>query len=173
MTQQYTFSERKEKTAQLIWTGFILSFFLIQAVIWTVAISVTANDQSHAVVADYDEKALMWDEEKARRTASAQLGWQSELVVDRASDILGFREVEFQIHDANNRPVKNANVELTAFHRARVAQRQRIVLSELNNGVYAGRVQIRKTGLWQFDGVARKGDDVFMFNERQSIKAGN
>ena len=173
MTQRSSFNEHKEKTAQLIWTGIILSFFLIQAVIWTVAISVTANDQSHAVVAGYDEKALLWDEEKARRMASTQLGWQFKLIVDPASDIRGFREVKFKLRDSINRPLTDANVELTAFHRAYAAQPQHVTFSELSDGVYAGQVQIRKTGFWQFDGVARKGDDAFIINERQMIKAGN
>jgi nitrogen fixation protein FixH len=173
MTNPAPTLEQKEKTAQLVWTGFILSFFLIQAVIWTVAFSVTANDQSHAVVAGYDEKALLWDEEKARRTASAQLGWQSELVVNPASDIRGFREVTFILHNANNSPITDATVELTAFHRGRAAQRQLVRFSELSDGVYAGQVQIRKTGLWQFDGVARKGDEAFIISQRQSIKAVN
>ena len=166
-------SEDKEKTAQLVWTGFILSFFLIQAVIWTIAISVTANDQSHAVVAGYDEKALLWDEEKARRAASANLGWQSELVVDPDSDIRGFREVTIKLQDANDRPIENATVDLTAFHRGHAAQQQLVTFSEHNDGVYWGQVQVRHSGQWQFDGVARQGDDAFIFNERQSIKAGN
>ena len=34
--------EQKEKTAQLVWTGFILMFFFVQAIIWIVAITLTA-----------------------------------------------------------------------------------------------------------------------------------
>ena len=74
--------EQKEKTAQFVWTGFILLFFVIQAIVWTVAISITTRDPSHAVVAGYDEKALNWDDEKALRLASANLGWQAEIVID-------------------------------------------------------------------------------------------
>ena len=62
--------ENKEKTAQLMWTGFILGFFVIQAIIWIIAISITARDASHAVVAGYDEKALKWDDQKALSAAS-------------------------------------------------------------------------------------------------------
>ena len=156
-----------------MWVGFILSFFLIQAVIWTIAIWVTATDQSHAVVAGYDEKALLWDEEKARRAASARLGWQSNLDIDSDSDIRGFRQVTFEIRDANEMPVKQATIEMTAFHRARVAQRQLITVSEAGDGIYTGQVQVRKSGLWQFDGWARKGDDTFLINERQTLKAEN
>ncbi len=173
MTQLAATIEQKEKTAQLMWLGFILMFFLIQAVIWTVAISATANDPSLAVVADYDEKALKWDEEKARRTASAQLGWHSEIVVDSESDIYGFRNVRIKLQDANLVPIENATVELTAFHRARAAEPQRIKISGQGNGIYSGFVQVRKNGMWQFDGCAKRRDDTFLINERQSIMADN
>ena len=173
MSQLTATFERKEKTAQLMWLAFILSFFLIQAVIWTVAISVTATDQSHAVVAGYDEKALLWDEEKARIVASEKLGWTSEIVVDPASDIRGFRTVTIKLNDANESPVTGATVSLTAFHRARAAQPQQVTLSEFEPGKYAGQVQVRKTGLWQFSGTASAGDDTFLIDERQQIKAGN
>lgn len=173
MTQISPNIEQQEKSAQLMWLGFILMFFLIQAVIWTVAISATANDRSHVVVAGYDEKALKWDEEKALRAASARLGWQSEIVVGLDSDIYGFRNVTIKLLDANQTPLENAIVELTAFHRARAAEPQTVKMSELSNGIYSGMVQVRKSGLWQFDGSATKGDDTLLINERLSIKAGN
>ncbi len=49
--------EERERSAQFLWMGFIISFFAIQAVIWTFALIMTSNDKSHAVVAGYDEKA--------------------------------------------------------------------------------------------------------------------
>ena len=173
MTQLTATIEQKEKSAQLMWFGLMLMFFLIQAVIWTVAISATATDPSHAVVAGYDEKALKWDEEKARRQASAQLGWRAEIVVNPQSDIQGFRNVTIKLHDANQTPIENATVELTAFHRARAAQRQIVVISELSNGIYSGTVRVLKSGQWQFDGSATTDKDTFLINVRQTIKAGN
>ena len=165
--------EQREKSAQLMWTGFILMFFLIQAVIWTVAISATANDRSHVVVAGYDEKALMWDEEKALRAASVRLGWRAEISVSSGGDIYGIRNVTIKLQDANQTPIEKATLELTAFHRARAADRQQIEVSELSHGVYSGMIRIQKSGPWQFDGIAKKGDDTLLISERQSIKAGN
>lgn len=178
MNQTSNSIAQKERTAQLIWTAVILSFFLIQAVIWIFAISVTANDQSHAVVAGYDEKALLWDDEKARRLASAELGWQAELVVDSTSDIRGYRTltvnlIDAKISDATKSPVEKAKVELTAFHRGRAAVKQQISLTETEDGVYVGRIQIHKGGQWQFEGTATRGEHTFMINDRQSIKAGS
>ena len=163
---------QKEKTAQLIWTGFILMFFLIQAVLWLVAITVTANDKSHAIVAGYDEKALRWDEEQALRAASSRLGWKAELVVDPASDVRGLHEISIKLSDAEAQPVAGAHFDLTAFHRAYAGEPQLIKLKENQDGVYSGEVVLRKSGFWQFTGKAQSEDDVFFFDERQLVSAG-
>ncbi len=71
MNNLTTTIQQKEKTAQFLWTGFILMFFVLQAILWTVAITLTTGDKSHAVIASYDARALNWDEEVAQRNASA------------------------------------------------------------------------------------------------------
>ena len=73
MTEIQATLQQKEKTAQFLWTGFILMFFVIQAIVWIVAITLTANDKSHAVLPNYDERALKWNEEVALRAASEKL----------------------------------------------------------------------------------------------------
>jgi nitrogen fixation protein FixH len=162
--------ENKEKTAQLLWTGFILVFFIVQAIIWMVAISITIRDPSHAVVAGYDEKALKWDEEKALSEASAHLGWQAEILIDSSADILGNHAITVKLDDRDQSPVDDAKIELRAFHRALAGKPQQISLSEINEGVYTGQIQIRKSGLWQFEGVARKGEQTFLIDQRLSLE---
>ena len=164
--------QNKEKTAQLMWTGFILAFFVVQAIIWIVAISITSGDPSHAVVAGYDEKALKWDEEKALRMASSALGWQAEVVIDSTADIRGNHALTFKLVDREQLPVKTAEIELKAFHRAFAGEPQRVALSEISDGVYAGQIQIRKSGLWQFEGLARKGDDTYLIDQVLSLNVG-
>ncbi len=170
MTAEMTAGEMREKTAQLRWTVFILLFFLIQAVIWIVAISITTRDPSHAVVADYDERALNWDEERALRRASAALGWTATIRVDEAADIRGNRVIAIEISDGQQ-PVTDARLELTAFHRARAGQPHQLLMKEVGPGVYSGTLQVRHSGLWQFSGVARHNDDTFLFDERKRLNA--
>ncbi len=162
--------QRKEKTAQLAWTGFILLFFLIQAVIWIVAISVTANDNSHAVVQGYDQRALQWDQSRTVQLASDALGWDARLLVDQASDIHGNRVVSLAVNDANGEPVQQAATELQAFHCGRAAEVQQLPLQEIGPGVYSGKIQVRRPGHWQFQGTLIRGDEKFLFKERQEIQ---
>lgn len=165
MSQTITI-ENKEKSAQLIWTGFILGFFIIQAIIWTVAISITSRDRSHAVVAGYDEKALKWDDQKALASASASLGWKAEIVVDAKADIRGNHVLTIKLKDKTDSPIAGAAMELQAFHRAVASERQPIELRESESGIYTGQIQIQKSGLWQFEGFARRGDETFLVDQR-------
>ncbi|MCE2792876.1 MAG: hypothetical protein LW697_10550 [Blastopirellula sp.] len=51
---------QREATARLLWTGGIIAFFAIQAVLWIVAITLTSQDPSHVVFEGYDQRALNW-----------------------------------------------------------------------------------------------------------------
>ena len=173
MSEQNTQFERKEKTAQFAWTGFILLFFVLQAILWAIAITLTANDQSNAVVADYDKKALNWDDEVALRTASDRLGWQAVLHVDPGADFQRVHVITLELQNADQLPVIDANVQLTAFHRARAAEPQQIRFTEVGGGVYVGKLAVRQDGLWQFEGSAQKAGATFLINDKQLLGASN
>ncbi len=157
---------RKEKTTQLIWTGFILSFFLIQAAIWTVAILITSRDSSHAVVAGYDEQALRWDDLQAQQRASDALGWISTLEIARTGDVRGNRTICLEMTDRDKAPVENAKVEVRAFHRGKAAEVQNLEFTEIEPGIYSTQVQVRNEGNWQFSGVAVVNEHVLQIEKR-------
>ena len=165
--------EQKERTAQLMWTAFILMFFVIQAIIWTIAISITSRDESHAVVANYDEQALKWDEVKAMQRASYELGWQSQIAVDSNADIRGHRGLKLKITDKDGNAVDNAMISLQAFHRGRASEVQNLEFTEVERGTYQSTIQLRKTGNWQFSGVATKQADCYLIETHQYIQAGD
>ncbi len=75
----------------------IIAFFVIQAILWIVAISYTANDSSHVVLTDYEQKSLHWDEDQAIKRASAALGWKTDLKIDEQADIVGNRAVRLRL----------------------------------------------------------------------------
>ena len=169
---ELTTTEQQEKTAQFLWTGFIVLFFVIQAIIWTVAITLTASDKSHAVVSGYDQRALNWDEERALKNASEKLGWQANVFVDPAADIRKFHVITLQLQDSESKPVEQATLELNAFHRAEAADKQILSFSEVGKGVYSGKIRIHKSGLWQFEGRFRRDKDVFLVNQQLFVQAG-
>jgi nitrogen fixation protein FixH len=157
---------QKEITAQFAWTGFILAFFLIQAIIWIVAITYTLGDVSHAVVSGYDEQALRWDEIKSMRNASASLGWLCAIEVSDVSNIRGIRRVTCSLKDRAGQPVADANVKVQAFHVGRAGDKQRLQMVEVEPGIYESQVRIRRTGNWQFSGRAHRADAIFLIDQR-------
>lgn len=158
-----------EKTAQFLWTVFILMFFVIQAVIWTIAITVTATDSSHAVVADYDEMALKWDEVKRMQNESASLGWKCEIVIGDTADVLGNRNLTLTLNDSNQSPVKDVTVELTAFHCAHAANKLPLTMTETEPGVFSAVLPVKKFGRWQFDGKAFNEHQLYLIDQELKI----
>ena len=155
----------KERTAQFGWTVFILMFFCIQAVIWSVAISITARDTSHAVVDGYDEQALNWDEVKKARQQSAALGWGAEFKINSVADVRGERAISLMINDRNGDPISKAQLQVSAFHRGTAAERQDIDFKEVGPGVYTSRIQINRFGKWCFSGTVSVTDQIFLIDE--------
>ena len=82
------YSGMGEATARLLWTGGIIAFFAIQAVLWIVAITLTSQDPSHVVFEGYDQRALNWDSWQQSMRASAALGWQPRIEVATRADHL-------------------------------------------------------------------------------------
>ena len=161
--------QQKEKTAQFLWTGFILLFFVIQAIVWIIAITLTSNDKSHAVLPNYDQRALNWNEQVKVRAASQKLGWQSRLSIDETGDIMGQRVITMKLLDRDNRPVNDAAVELRAFHRARAGVPQMLQFAASGEGTYTSTIRVDKSGLWQFEGQAVAGSDVRLIEDRQFL----
>ena len=157
--------EQREKLAQLRWTGVILFFFLVQAILWTGAFMVTHNDPSHAIVAHYHEQALHWDEAQAARQASSALGWKAEIKVDPTGDTWHNRAIRLKLLDRNQHPIAKADVVLQAFHRSRAAEVQTIPLTETEPGIYSGTIRVRHAGRWQFDGTATQGKQQFLIDQ--------
>lgn len=165
----------RELTAQLLWTAFVLLFFVVQGILWTVAISVTAGDSSHAVVAGYDEQALQWDEVKKLQQASDRLGWKAEIMVDATGDVRGDHKVSVTLSKESNetggKDIEGVEVELTAFHRARAADPQTLTLEEITPGTYQGVLKVQHSGIWQFSGTASTANDKFLFEQKMNLKS--
>ena len=161
-----------EKIAQTIWTAFILAFFVIQAIIWTIAISVTANDQSHAVVSGYDQQALHWDQVKQAYSDSERLGWTARLSVSDSADLFSNRKFQLKLFDRNEQPVKNASIELKAFHRGAAADVQLIELSQNEPGIYLGIINVVRSGKWCFEGTAKLDGKTFYIQQTNEINGG-
>ena len=148
---------QREATARLLWTGGIIAFFAIQAVLWIVAITLTSQDPSHLVFEDYDERAVNWDSWQETMRASAALGWQSDLRIGADADVTGQRELLLTLVDRSGQPVRGAAVDLRLYHRARAAEAVTVSLQELLPGEYVTSFRAQQPGNWNFEVTASRG----------------
>ncbi len=161
---------RKEKLAQFIWTGIIVGFFVIQAIMWTVAIIVTANDKSHVIIADYENSSLSWDQTQSLKRDSEALGWQASIEVEANSRPTGERKLTLRLLNAAGQPIELPEITIEVFHWAEGSLIFPVSLKSVSAGLYEGELVMRKSGYWNFSAEIFKGDDRFFFEEKRYLK---
>ncbi len=167
----------QEQRARLIWTGGIIAFFVVQAIVWAIALYITNNDPSHAILPRYDQRALAWDTEAAAMTRSQELGWQVQLDVASQANYKGQRIVTIQLKDNQGAAVEGAQVNVSFFHRARAALRESsefkpVVEPTAISGSYTALLPLNRTGIWRFEIEAECQADKFIHMTETFVEAG-
>ena len=136
-----------------------------------IAITLATGDPSFAVVPDYYQKAVGYDDRRAALAASEQLGWSVQLEPAPTADVRGQRDAVVRLNDREGRPVEGASVRIDCYHVSRAADPQTFELIEVLPGQYIGAAKMDREGFWQFDLSATRGDDVFVSDLRQFVRA--
>jgi nitrogen fixation protein FixH len=148
---------------RFVMPAVVLGFLGAHMLFVLTAITVAVGDPSFAVVPDYYQKAVDWDEQKAERAASDALGWTVEVIPSRAVSIRGERDVEVVVHDADGVPVTGAAVSVTVYHHARASHVVEADLSPADApGHYAATLDMRNEGVWDITLRITRGDDRFV-----------
>ncbi len=166
--------QSREALAQMLWTGGIIGFFVIQAIIWAIAIMFTHNDPSHAVIADLDERTGSWDRRREAQTASDLLGCQTVIEVAPKADGQGTdgqttKEVQIRFMDQAGKPVIVEQLEVIGFHRSRVTERKQLALEPIEPGVWRVAEEMQQAGWWRFEGQASLGSDEYQFRTTEYL----
>jgi len=160
---------QREAAARMLWTGGIIGFFLIQAILWAVAITLTSQDPSHAVLEGYDQRALYWDSWQEAQRASSALGWNSVLEVSSPAEVSGRQNLFLQLTDRDGSPQTGATATLRVFHRARAGEAKTVSLEEAAPGTYVGDFQARHSGIWTLELTALKGEQHYFQEFRMEL----
>jgi hypothetical protein len=140
-------------------------FFMIQAVIWLVAISLTSGDVSQAVSPDYDAANMDGETRRLIRAGSERLGWASGLAIDRMADREGKHRVTLSLIDRDQLPVSGAAVQAIVFHKGRIAEAVELSFKETDTpGTYESSVHVRHGGWWVANGTAKRDQDTFLID---------
>ncbi len=133
------------------------------------AIALGTGDPSFAVVPNYYQKAVDYDERKVLLAESDALGWSTELIPGTAADASGQRDLVVQIKDEKGGAVRGLTVQIDAYHLARASDPVRLVCVEALPGQYIGKARMTKEGFWQFAVDASLGEKRFIAESKQFV----
>ncbi len=140
-----------ERKAMRTWVGMILFLLFGSIGMWIYAAVLAVSDPSMAIVPDYHEKALRWDEQLAIQQASQKLHWTTAFVLDPQPQAEGGRNLTLFLRDQAARPVEKGNVRLRYYHHARAKDHQTVTMKETSPGTYEAIVAIQREGTWQLE----------------------
>lgn len=162
----------REKRIQFTWLLIILGFFSVQAILWTVAISLTMGDRSHAVAPGYYEQGTDAPSRRELVAASKALGWTAEIRVDDELDVLGRRKLVVTLADREGAPVSCREATVTLFHCGHAADATTLTLSETVPGDYVSKSLFPWVGRWDFSLDCRRDDERFVEHWRLNVDEG-
>lgn len=164
---QATRNERKRFIMPAVVLGLLgshMTFILI-------AITLGTGDPSFAVVPDYYQKGVDYDDRKAMLAESAALGWSVQINPSQSADAIGQRELIVQVRDAEGNAVRGLDMKVDAYHVARASEPVACTCVEVLPGQYVATARISKEGFWQFAIDATAGDQRFVSELRQFVQA--
>lgn len=135
------------------------------------AITLGTGDPSFAVVPDYYQKAVDYDERKALLAQSDALGWTVSLTPANNVDAIDRRGLVVQIKDAQGVSVTGLSVRIEAYHLARAGDAVVFECVEALPGQYVGHAQVAREGFWQFSIDASMGEQRFVADVKQFVTA--
>lgn len=140
-----------ERRAKRFWIALVVFLFVVQSTIMGSVIHLAIGDPSAAVVPDYHNAALNWDETQRRRSAADRMGWEIEFAPSDVVDDRGMRAIEVTVVDQSGAPVDGLEVSGQLYHHARAADVCPITFDSGGNGRYIDLVPAAKVGLWQLE----------------------
>lgn len=138
------------------WPGMIfvllgLNFLVVGGTIF----AASYRKGTFAVEANYDVKALHWDDTAQQLATNKELGWTLTVISSARGRVV------ISLADSLARPLDGAEVSVTAFHHAAAANRLTTTLAAIENGEYSGVLDLSKPGLWQLQFIVKRGPVIF------------
>jgi nitrogen fixation protein FixH len=156
-----------------LWGSLVVAFLILQLVIGGLAFNLATGDPSVAVMPDYHQRALNWDDEMARRQRSDQLGWRATLtwgIVNVSETGEGGREVVVQVADTGGSAVTGGDASILFFHHTRAGDVATLRLQERASGQYVATLPMQKPGYWDIEfSLARGPGEAFWHQETLDI----
>lgn len=152
----------------ILWIGIVVGFLLLSVFIQGALVVASLSDPSFAVEPDYERRAADWDSEKQLERRSRELGWLIDLSTAPGTEA-GTVRVTVDAFDAHGKPLREATVEIEAFHLARARDVVRATLPRIGDGRYEAVLEMPRSGRWEFHLRVLRADDLFVRTLRRSV----
>lgn len=164
--------EELETIARWKWAGLIVGLLVLQVLMGGVAALLAVSDPAFAVVPNYHERAMHWDDVIAARQASTALGWKSHIYASDSADLYGKRRLTVRLQDAAGQPLTEAQIRLQLWHHAHPLDIQEISLTPdaAVPGQYFGEAIVRRPGLWEVELSADRDGQHYLATTREEWK---
>jgi nitrogen fixation protein FixH len=108
------------------WGAFVIGLLSLQVIGGAFAIFLATGDESVAVVPNYHQQALDWDQQVAIRNASAKLGWVAEMSqLDAQAGSAGLR---ISLRDRDGQIVEIQSGTLEIYRHVRAGNVRRVAI---------------------------------------------
>ena len=146
------------RRAAIRWGSLVVGMLTLQVILGVVAIRLATSDQSSAVIPDYYNKALAWDDQRAQREASQSLNWLLEFV--ETSYGKSGSGLQINIKNQQNQPVPIQSGSVQLYRHARAADVVVAAIAKADDGIIELAGCFPHRGLWQveIDVVDRDGN---------------
>ncbi|MFG0275425.1 MAG: FixH family protein [Phycisphaerales bacterium] len=161
-----------KKRQGAFWIGLVLALFGAHMFVAAALMYFAHSDPAFAVVPDYYDKALAWDETKRQEAASDALGWRILLVAGPDSGPVQERDLTLTLVDEAGETIDDASVTVEAFHVARSRDVASLEFARTGPGLYTTRARLPKYGIWEFRIDALRGDSRFVRAVRVELRPG-
>jgi nitrogen fixation protein FixH len=140
-----------ERRAKRFWVSLVVVLLGLQLVIGFVALRLSTGDNSAAVVPNYHQAALNWDETKNALQAAGRNGWSLTLTASDVADGRGLRAIELKVLDSGQQTVDALTVTGHVYHHAFASDLRQIEFRSIGEGRYLAMAPMERKGLWQIE----------------------
>jgi len=153
------------------WPWIIVGLLSVHIAGMVTAAMIATHDKSFAVVDNYYEKAVHWDQSQAMLRVSRELGWNVEIRPSGRVDPLGRRRVDFVVTNAQGRAIPSAVLNVEYFHDAHASEVRKVTLSpDGNDPTRFGVVfPMRYAGMWEYQVTVTAGGKTYVEKKSQTL----
>ncbi len=134
------------RNAALRWGSLIIGLLSLQVIIGIICVILATSDPSVAVVPDYYQKSLDWDDSRKVEAVSDELGWSLVLVPLPGQNGASLQGV---LRSKEDEPVVIKSGSVSLFHHTRAGDVRMIAIAPNDHGVIAIDECFVVDGLWQ------------------------